>query len=124
MRIAMVAEGCYPYVVGGVSSWIHSIIRSFPQHEFIVIAIVADRSVRGKFVYELPENIKEVYEVYLSDFDWSGTKTKRKSRPAHKWNAAAKRMVALIGPVANQWVSNCIKNTTACRNKSNDCNNT
>ena len=31
MRICFLAEGCYPYVVGGVSSWIHSMIRSYPE---------------------------------------------------------------------------------------------
>ena len=32
MRICIVLEGCYPYVTGGVSSWNHILIRSFPQH--------------------------------------------------------------------------------------------
>ena len=54
MKICIVAEGCYPYVVGGVSSWIHSLIKSFPEQEFILTAIVANRSFRGKFAYELP----------------------------------------------------------------------
>ena len=31
MRICVIAEGCYPYVVGGVSGWIHSMIQSFPE---------------------------------------------------------------------------------------------
>lgn len=70
MRICIVAEGCYPYVVGGVSSWIHSLIQAFPEHEFIVVAILANRSFRAKFVYELPENLMEVYELYLEDKDW------------------------------------------------------
>lgn len=74
MKICMVAEGCYPYVVGGVSSWINSIIRTFSNLEFIVLAIVSDRSQRGKFVYELPENVTEVYEVYLQDYDWENTR--------------------------------------------------
>ncbi|MBO4515712.1 MAG: GT4 family glycosyltransferase PelF, partial [Lachnospiraceae bacterium] len=80
MKICMVAEGCYPYVVGGVSSWIHSIIKAFPEHEFVVLAILANRSFRGKFAYELPENLTQVYEVYLEDFDWSSKKTDRKRR--------------------------------------------
>ncbi|MCR5639949.1 MAG: GT4 family glycosyltransferase PelF [Lachnospiraceae bacterium] len=74
MKICMVAEGCYPYVVGGVSSWIHSMIQSFPEYEFIILAIVADRSTRGKFKYELPENVSAVYEVYLNDEDWGESK--------------------------------------------------
>ncbi|MCR5452315.1 MAG: GT4 family glycosyltransferase PelF [Lachnospiraceae bacterium] len=80
MRIALVAEGCYPYVVGGVSSWIHSMIRSFPQHEFIVVAIIADRSASGKFVYELPENLKEVHEIYLQDYEWADKRAGKASR--------------------------------------------
>jgi len=80
MRICIVAEGCYPYVIGGVSSWIHSMIKAFPEHEFIVLAIVANRSSRGKFAYELPENLTEVYELYLDDFDWSTRKTDRKRK--------------------------------------------
>ncbi|MDY5578119.1 MAG: GT4 family glycosyltransferase PelF [Lachnospiraceae bacterium] len=78
MKICIVAEGCYPYVVGGVSSWIHSMIQSFPNQEFIILTIVANRSLRGKFVYELPQNVTEVYEVYLEDYDW--TKKKKKNR--------------------------------------------
>lgn len=72
MRICIVAEGCYPYMVGGVSSWVHSMIRQFPDYEFIILAIVANRSFRGKFKYELPENVIEVYELYLDDCDWTG----------------------------------------------------
>ena len=80
MKICMVAEGCYPYVVGGVSSWIHSVIKAFPEHEFMVLAILANRSFRGKFAYELPDNLIQVHEVYLEDYDWCSKKTDRKRR--------------------------------------------
>ena len=70
MKVCIVAEGCYPYVVGGVSGWINSMIKAFPDMEFIVLAIVSNRSQRGKFVYELPENVSAVYETYLDDYDW------------------------------------------------------
>ena len=79
MKVCIVAEGCYPYVVGGVSGWINSLIRSFPNVEFILLAIVANRSFRGKFVYELPENLTQVYEVYLDDCEWESGNRKRKS---------------------------------------------
>lgn len=71
MKICIVAEGCYPYVVGGVSSWVDSIIRSFPNVEFCILSIITDREQSAKFAYELPENVTEVYEAYLNDFDWS-----------------------------------------------------
>lgn len=78
MRICIVAEGCYPYVVGGVSEWIHRLVRSYPEQEFVILSIVADRSLRGKFVYELPENVAEVHELYLNDSDWGLVKGRKK----------------------------------------------
>ncbi len=79
MRICFVAEGCYPYVVGGVSGWVHSMIKAFPEHEFVILSIIADRSQSAKFAYELPENVVAVYESYLSDLDW-GQKPKTGKR--------------------------------------------
>lgn len=79
MRICIVAEGCYPYVVGGVSGWVNSMIKAFPQHEFVILSIIADRSQSAKFAYELPENVVAVYESYLCDYDW-GKKPKSGKR--------------------------------------------
>ena len=77
MRICIVAEGCYPYVVGGVSSWVNSMIKTFPDYQYTVLSIVANRSFRGKFVYDLPENIVEVHELYLEDYDFRGTQSNK-----------------------------------------------
>ena len=82
MKVCIVAEGCYPYVVGGVSGWINSMIKSFPNIEFILLTIVANRSVRGKFVYELPENLTQVYELYLEDCEWEEGERERKVFPS------------------------------------------
>lgn len=71
MRICIVAEGCYPYSVGGVSSWIHSMVKLYPNVEFVLLTLIANRSQRGAFKYELPENLTEVHEVYLDDLDWN-----------------------------------------------------
>lgn len=96
MRICIVAEGCYPYVVGGVSNWVHTIVREFPQHEFVLLAIVANRSSRGKFVYDLPDNLVEVREVYLQDSDWSaGRQGKRRRRRLAREDFAALKSLLL-----------------------------
>lgn len=83
MRICIVAEGCYPYTVGGMSSWAHGLVRSFPNQEFVILAIVANRDLRGKFVYEMPENVVEVHELYLDDLDWC-KRRRRRSRMTKK----------------------------------------
>ena len=80
MRVCIVSEGCYPYNVGGVSGWIHSMIKAFPNLEFVLVNIVSSREQRGKFAYELPEHVTEVYEAYLQDKDWSVKRWHKKSR--------------------------------------------
>ncbi len=85
------AEGCYPYVVGGVSGWINSLTKSFSNLEFILLTIVADRSLRGKFAYELPDNVTEVHEVYLTDCDWYSHKRKRTGLKLNRNEFAALR---------------------------------
>lgn len=97
MKICIVAEGSYPYVVGGVSTWTHNLIKSFPEHEFVIVSILADRSQRGKFQYELPENVWEVHEVYLNDADW-------RSRTHGKVRLSKKEYQALRSLVLNQEV--------------------
>ena len=80
MRICMIAEGCYPYVVGGVSGWVHSMIQTFPKQEFILLTIIANRELSGKFAYELPENVTEVHELYMEDADWGSENKRHKTR--------------------------------------------
>lgn len=69
MRICLLAEGCYPYVAGGVSSWIQMLIEGMPQHEFVIFAIGAESSLRGKYKYEIPKNVVEIKEVFLDEFN-------------------------------------------------------
>ena len=46
MRICMIVEGSYPYIVGGVSSWVQMLISQMPEHEFIVYSIAAEEKER------------------------------------------------------------------------------
>lgn len=97
MKICMVAEGCYPYVVGGVSGWIHSMIRSFPNIEFIVLSVIPNRNMSGKFVYELPVNVSAVYEAYLEDYDWG-----RKPKHGKRTRLNRKEYLALRSVILDQ----------------------
>ena len=67
MRICVILEGCYPYVTGGVSTWIHQYMKAMPQHEFVVWAVGASSEDRGKFKYELPDNVVEIREIFHND---------------------------------------------------------
>lgn len=95
MKICIVAEGCYPYVIGGVSSWIDSMIKSFPNIEFCLLTIISDREQSGKFLYDLPQNVTEVYEAYLDDFDWSKKRKYGRRTKLNKKEYRALRSVIL-----------------------------
>ena len=65
MRICLVLEGSYPYVHGGVSTWMHQYIQAMPDIEFVIWSICAKEENKGQYVYDLPENVVEVVEVSL-----------------------------------------------------------
>lgn len=67
MRICLVLEGSYPYVNGGVSTWMHQYITEMPEHEFVLWVIAAKAEDRDKFVYQLPPNVVEIHQVFLDD---------------------------------------------------------
>ena len=87
MRICFISEGCYPYVAGGVSGWMHSMIKTFPEAEFVIVSIITDRSASGKFVFELPDNVSEVHEIYLNDTDWGSRKGRNYKIPLKYFKA-------------------------------------
>lgn len=35
MKICLIVEGCYPYVVGGVSAWVQMLMQRMPEHQFV-----------------------------------------------------------------------------------------
>ena len=67
MRICLILEGCYPFVHGGVSTWMHQYINEMPEHEFVLWVIGAKGEDRDKFVYTLPQNVVEVHQVFLDE---------------------------------------------------------
>lgn len=67
MKICLILEGCYPYVFGGVSTWVNQYILSKPEHDFILFTIGAHKKDKGKFVYEIPNNVVEIQEIFLDD---------------------------------------------------------
>ena len=67
MRICLIAEGCYPYVAGGVSAWVQMLIEGMPEHEFVLFTIGAEESQRGQYKYTLPKNVVEVKEHFLDE---------------------------------------------------------
>jgi glycosyltransferase involved in cell wall biosynthesis len=64
--ICLFLEGTYPYVTGGVSVWVHELLRAQSHLRFHLVALVADRRAR-RMPFEIPPNVVGLTEVVLQD---------------------------------------------------------
>lgn len=87
--VCLVVEGAYPFVAGGVSSWLDWLIRNQPELSFAVVAIVADDGPRQQKM-AFPDNVVHFSTVALSPrragrsrqfprqaADWFGTRLEK-----------------------------------------------
>jgi glycosyltransferase involved in cell wall biosynthesis len=65
--ICLLLEGTWPYVRGGVSSWIHQMILGLPELTFSVMFIGGQRQAYPSRRYEVPANVLHIEEVFLED---------------------------------------------------------
>lgn len=65
--VALLLEGTFPYVSGGVASWVNQMIRAFPEITFAVVFIGSRRQDYGKPRYELPDNVVHFEEHYIHE---------------------------------------------------------
>lgn len=78
MRICLIAEGCYPYVAGGVSSWIQMLVEGMSEHEFVIYTIGAESKMRGQYKYKIPSNVIKIEEHFLDEYFMFKTNKKGK----------------------------------------------
>jgi polysaccharide biosynthesis protein PelF len=70
--VCLLLEGTYPFVKGGVSSWVHQIIRQLPELKFSIVHVSPKRGFypHGP-VYEMPKNVIGLSEVFLHEYTMS-----------------------------------------------------
>lgn len=62
--VCLIVEGGYPYVLGGVGSWLDALVRASPEFTFHVIAIsIASQPRQAK--YEIAANVVGLTDVLL-----------------------------------------------------------
>ena len=66
-HVCMLLEGTYPYVRGGVSSWVHQVITGLPELRFALVFIGSRRADYGEQRYVLPSNVVKLEQHYLED---------------------------------------------------------
>ncbi|WP_047217104.1 MULTISPECIES: GT4 family glycosyltransferase PelF [Delftia] len=65
--IALLLEGTFPYVSGGVSSWVNQILQAYPEHRFAIVFLGSRREDYGDFRYALPPNVVHFEQHFLFD---------------------------------------------------------
>jgi len=65
--VALLLEGTFPFVSGGVSSWVNQIIRAFPEIRFAIVFLGSRRSDYGAPKYALPDNVVHVETHFMHD---------------------------------------------------------
>lgn len=65
--VCLILEGCYPFVSGGVSSWVDWLIRSQPETSFRVVALwPLPGTLEAR--YARPRNLRGIDFLYLQQF--------------------------------------------------------
>lgn len=63
--VLLLLEGTFPYVAGGVSSWVNQIIRGFPELRFGALFLGSRPEDYGPMRYALPDNLVHLDVAYL-----------------------------------------------------------
>lgn len=78
LRVCMLLEGSYPYITGGVSSWVRDLIKGLPDIDFVLFTISPEEDQELR--YELPENVVEHKDIIVWKKYPSTRKTVNKER--------------------------------------------
>ena len=64
--VCFLLEGTYPYVAGGLSSWVHELIKDHGHLRFSIVTIVANKEDMIRR-YEIPANVIGLHHVCLQE---------------------------------------------------------
>jgi len=77
--VCLLLEGTYPFVAGGVSSWVHNLVKALPEFSFTGICILPTEKEKWVVKYDVPPNFSGLKVVYLHDYD-IGDRTKHRNK--------------------------------------------
>jgi polysaccharide biosynthesis protein PelF len=65
--VCLVLEGTYPYVKGGVSTWVHDLIGSLPDLRFALVHVAPERGTYIRKHYSPPANVVSLSDLYCRE---------------------------------------------------------
>nr|WP_237686609.1 GT4 family glycosyltransferase PelF [Arthrobacter jiangjiafuii] len=98
VKVALITEGTYPIVTGGVSTWCDQLLNGLPDYTFDVVALTG--SGVSKAVWEVPPNVRAVRMIPV----WGATASPLRPGPRRrKWidttqDALVELWDAALGP--------------------------
>lgn len=75
LKVCLVLEGTYPFIVGGVSSWVHDMIKGLPDIDFVLLTILPEDYTKTH--YELPKNVVAMEKIIFNEKPKNGRKIKK-----------------------------------------------
>ncbi|PKK89652.1 MAG: group 1 glycosyl transferase [Candidatus Wallbacteria bacterium HGW-Wallbacteria-1] len=69
--VCLILEGTYPYITGGVSAWVHNLIKGLPGLKFSLLTILPSGDVYKDYKYDIPSNVVSVTRVYVHQSELS-----------------------------------------------------
>jgi len=79
--VTLLLEGTYPYVRGGVSSWVHQIIQALEEYQFSLVFLGGSPDMYGEIAYDIPENVVHFEQHYLFSAGQAGFPDDRQGNP-------------------------------------------
>ena len=67
--VCLLLEGTYPFVSGGVSTWVHNLISALPEIQFTGVCILPTSKEEWEKKYEIPDNFSGLEVVYIHDYE-------------------------------------------------------
>jgi glycosyltransferase involved in cell wall biosynthesis len=82
--VALLLEGTYPYVAGGVSSWVDQVLAAHAERRFALLHIGPYPGAYRAPVYTLPKNVVGMMEIYCRGGEADAPTRRRATSPPPK----------------------------------------
>ncbi len=66
--VCLILEGTYPYVIGGVSTWVHALIGGLPQLDFSLLHLTVRDGLEKRPKFDLPPNLCELVTIEIDGY--------------------------------------------------------
>lgn len=77
--VCLVLEGTYPYVAGGVSTWVHDLVTAQSDLTFHIVSLLPGKAPPERR-YEMPDNVRGINHVFLQHLPEGASRISRLRR--------------------------------------------